>query len=301
MLIRAMILAMTFSASALPAQTTTYRVPEYLPLEVGNSWTYWHSYSEGRFTVAEYGFEELVERPPMSAWDMSETHEFTVSILRTEVLDGHTWYVFSDMPDNWPPAPTYFLAGKKVRWDGNNLMEHDGTSEFSVYRFHITSKVAEGDELQHSIPSGTYGDDLLTARCYVYPPTLVPTLSMDFTGFDYVQSARMAGIYHENHWDAVRQADFLGGFGIMSASDIIADGDDWFFQNEVGATRVVLKRRPTSTGSQDRTGSGSETVTYADMTFNEYFGAVVGDGELPSRTTSASSSSWGNVKEGADR
>ncbi len=138
MLIRAMILAMTFWASALPAQTTTYRVPEYLPLEVGNSWTYWHSYSEGRFTVDEYGFEELVERPPMSAWDMSETHEFTVSILRTEVLDGHTWYVFSDMPDNWPPAPTYFLAGKKVRWDGNNLMEHDGTSEFSVYRFHIT-------------------------------------------------------------------------------------------------------------------------------------------------------------------
>ena len=47
----------------------------------------------------------------------------------TEVIDGKTYYVLSDMPANWPPAPPHFIAGKKLRWAGTHLMERTADGE----------------------------------------------------------------------------------------------------------------------------------------------------------------------------
>ena len=64
-----------------------------------------------------------------------ETPQFTIEVLRTEELDGQTYYVISDMPSFWPPPPPHFIAGKKLRWSGTQLMEHRGGGEQALYRF----------------------------------------------------------------------------------------------------------------------------------------------------------------------
>ena len=56
-------------------------------------------------------------------------------MLRTEALDGQTYYVISEMPSHWPPPPPHFIAGKKLRWEGTQLMEHRGSGEQAILRF----------------------------------------------------------------------------------------------------------------------------------------------------------------------
>ena len=117
-------------ASAM-AQTSTHQTSDFFPLAVGNTWTYDHSYVDSRKDdsgnlIASYNYPD----------HESARGQFVLSILRTEVIDSNTYYVFSDMPSgSWPPPPLHFIAGKKLRWDGDNLMQHDGTSEYSIYRF----------------------------------------------------------------------------------------------------------------------------------------------------------------------
>ena len=61
--------------------------------------------------------------------------QFTITVLNTEVIDGKTYYVLSDMPANWPPAPQHFIAGKKLRWEGTHLMERTADGEQAIFRF----------------------------------------------------------------------------------------------------------------------------------------------------------------------
>ena len=87
---------------------------EFLPLAVGDSWTYQHTYvgnERGKETV-------------------------TISITHTEEIDGHRYFVFSAMPYEWPPVPYFFLAGKKVRLaaDGR-LMERRPDGETFLFHF----------------------------------------------------------------------------------------------------------------------------------------------------------------------
>ena len=121
-------LAALFLLAAAPLAAQEKNVEDYLPLAVGNSWTY------------NYWFNDELQSTPQRG----ET-EFTISILRTEVIDGDTYYVFSD-PTYWisrSRLPDHFLAGKKLRWEGTQLMEHDGVSSFSIYHFDIpTSDVS---------------------------------------------------------------------------------------------------------------------------------------------------------------
>ena len=54
---------------------------DWLPLAVGNSWTYSHQYSD-------YGNYDVYSQWPNYA--TSESGEFTLSVLRTEDIDGQT-------------------------------------------------------------------------------------------------------------------------------------------------------------------------------------------------------------------
>ncbi len=181
-----LILAVLLSLSGVqPAAATDDEVADYLPLAVGNSWTYRHSYDN----QGPFGFEDrLISLYPVyfleAPLDKSSNFPlFTIEVLRTEVIDGKTYYVISDMPANWPPAPPHFIAGKKLRWEGTHLMERTADGERSMFRFDgaddagytvLTSGLdhldyPDGSDLK-SLFTLTYGGDtLVTTRVFSDP------------------------------------------------------------------------------------------------------------------------------------
>ena len=83
-------------SGALPAVATEYQAADYLPLAVGNSWTYEHDHADRDADYSQWS-TYTAQHP--------KTPQFTIEVVRTEALDGQTYYVISDMPANWPPAP----------------------------------------------------------------------------------------------------------------------------------------------------------------------------------------------------
>jgi hypothetical protein len=97
---------------AAAGQAQEYRPEEFLPLAVGNSWTYRHYY-----------FDRL-SQPDKDESEISVVQSATITITHTEQINGSTYYVFSNMPYDFPPVPYFFLAGKKVRFsEDGRLME----------------------------------------------------------------------------------------------------------------------------------------------------------------------------------
>ena len=115
----------------LPA--TEYEARDLLPLAVGNSWIVGHSVLDFRY------LDEGGVNPEWLAWEDS-LGVFTLRVERTEEIDGRTYYVLSDMPSQgWPPAPPDFIAGRKLRWIGAQLMEGP--------RHHWSGRVTVGGDL----------------------------------------------------------------------------------------------------------------------------------------------------------
>ena len=108
---------------------------DFVPLEVGNRWTYDHLYinydhGEGEpFDIPGYP----PGHPPDSLTFVVKT--VTIEITHTEVIDGLEYFVFSDADYAWPPLPDSFWGGKKVRlsdegllvfrWNGQELPVYD--------------------------------------------------------------------------------------------------------------------------------------------------------------------------------
>ena len=130
---------------------------DFLPLQVGNQWTYEHHYLNSFYN----GFEIVggvvreidvwgpqQEYDPLglewtrirAAWEISGypltaryepesplfdlldiEHELTLEITHTETTEGHVYFVFSKLPD-WPPVPTLCLAGQKVRFSDEGVL-----------------------------------------------------------------------------------------------------------------------------------------------------------------------------------
>ena len=106
----AVLLAMSL---VVPTVATNDAASDYLPLAVGNSWTYEHDVYD---LDGRYGDDES----QWTAYSGQEFPRFTITVERTEVVGDTTYYVISDMPANWPPAPPHFIAGKKLRWEGTH-------------------------------------------------------------------------------------------------------------------------------------------------------------------------------------
>ena len=145
---------------------------DFLPLEVGNQWTYVHWYENAfynRFEIvdgviredtfgpdAEYdspldpewmSMRAIAELPgyPLTARYERESPffdslwidgELTIEITHTETIEGHEYFVFSDPAYDLPPPPLFFFSGQKVRFsDEGVLLFRRQERDIPVYDF----------------------------------------------------------------------------------------------------------------------------------------------------------------------
>ncbi len=193
-------------SGVLPAAATDYQASDYLPLAVGNSWTYEHIYHD-------YKDREMIQWPAYTA-QFPEEPQFTIRVERTEVIDGKTYYVLSDMPTNWPPAPPHFIAGKKLRWEGTHLMERTADGEQALYRFD------GANEIGYAI-STDEGASRVTVKILPEP---VPEYAFYFHG----------------NFEGIQVIGFLAGYGIDIGGWNIYTTDHPLFINDIDALRAVI-------------------------------------------------------------
>ena len=121
---------------------------DFVPLEVGNRWTYKHFYwndsypeGDGWIDIEVLKFLEIPGYPhgwenPMPPDSLTSVYRIlTIEITHTEIIDGLEYFVFSDADYTWPPLPDLFWGGKKVRlsaegslvfrWDEQDLPVYD--------------------------------------------------------------------------------------------------------------------------------------------------------------------------------
>ncbi|MYB71770.1 MAG: hypothetical protein F4X75_25125 [Gemmatimonadetes bacterium] len=202
-------------SGVLPAAATDYEAADYLPLAVGDSWTYEHFYFEND---APYilGVGYYPQWPTYRA-QWPEEPQFTITVERTEVIDGKTYYVINDMPTGWPPAPPHFIAGKKLRWEGTHLMERTADGEQAIYRFD------GANETGYEIPTDE-GSNRVTVR---FRSESVPTYWFRFHG----------------NFSGGRGLGFLAGYGLRRGGWWISGEDYPLFCNEVIPLHAVLGGR----------------------------------------------------------
>ena len=228
----------------------------YLPLEVGNSWTYTHEvYDEGVGVLEEWH---------------EYSGEVTITVERIEVQGGHAYYAISNMPETGPPAPPYFIAGRKLRWDGIDLVEltDDGREEW-LYPF---VGARESDEWRDHygqasrstrIPTTPEGDGWM--KVSYSPADIVLPLGR--------HRIRFSGHEEEGweRWLGSRGGTFVEGYGVANWFGIatVDYGSHPEFLNHLNAVRAEI---------------GGIAVTYEDILLS---------GEI---WTTVSVAPWGLVK-----
>ena len=121
---------------------------DFLPLAVGNQWTYKHRYLNGSyergwgwdqnpeiqmlFEIPGYPYDNYELPPDSLRWG---EREFTIEITHTEMIDGLEYFVFSHADYDRPPLPNLFWAGQQVRlsdegvllfrWNGQDVPLYD--------------------------------------------------------------------------------------------------------------------------------------------------------------------------------
>ncbi len=116
---------------------------DYVPLEVGNRWTYEHVYINYDYEIGEpFAIPGYPPGHPPDSLLFAEKI-VTIEITHTEVIDGLEYFVFSDADYAWPPLPDFFWGGKKVRlsdegflvfrWDGQELPVYNFGGDFHTY------------------------------------------------------------------------------------------------------------------------------------------------------------------------
>ncbi len=100
----------------------------FVPLEVGNSWTYEHWYGNESYPqvvpklepwllkpVEIPGYPHGVDNPVPPDSLTNIIKPLTIEITHTETIEGLEYFVFSGPDYSWPPNLPFFWAGKKVR------------------------------------------------------------------------------------------------------------------------------------------------------------------------------------------
>ena len=200
---------------------------DWLPLAVGNSWRYAQRYRE-------YGKDRSQWTNYTAQFDTLGTPQFTISVLHTEVIDGHTYFVISDMPDFWPPPPSYFIAGKKLRWAGDQLMERTADGERSLFRFGGASGASGEANYAVAIQEGA---------------TQVTRWGGLFR-FDFDDEEGVGGASDSEYYGPplvrsyeVGGATFIQGFGIEYCSFLRGHSDVYDLKNILTAKQAVINGR----------------------------------------------------------
>ena len=245
------------TAPAPAAAETEYEARDFLPLAVGNSWTLGHEVQDWRHLDPEfYG-----PAPTWSAWEDSNG-VFTLTVERTEEIEGNTYYVLSGMPSpGWPPPPPNFIAGKKLRWAGARLMEQTGAGEEVLYDW---SGISIQDPAR-PVPEMGFRS---------------PVSAGDYAGWGLEERYGDYG----DLWRAKRYVLFLAGFGLSTCSEEIGVSDYGIYANEINAIEAVLIEN--AEGASGASGPVVRRVR-SDEARKGLRGSIV---------SSVSSSSWGQVK-----
>lgn len=139
MLFRVFMLLILCALMVQSAQAQTAEIEitptDFVPLEVGNQWTYKHDYfntsyerTEWRewnpevrmlFEIPGYSYDSPESPPDSLLW---VDRELTIEITHTEMIDGSEYFVFSRADYDWPPLPELFWAGQKVRLSGEGVL-----------------------------------------------------------------------------------------------------------------------------------------------------------------------------------
>ena len=144
---------------------------DFLPLQVGNQWTYQHWYVNSYYNTFEivegvvrkyagwgagreydsldpewtriravwevpgYPLTDRYDRESLFFDSLYYEGELTLEITHAEMIEGHTYFVFGK-PSDWPPVPTLCLAGQKVRFsDAGVLLVRQQKQDIPLYDF----------------------------------------------------------------------------------------------------------------------------------------------------------------------
>ena len=252
-----------------PLPATEYEATDYMPLAVGNSWTFQHQWDDyfDRFgSLSQWPAYLAARRAADPAYP-----SLTITVERTEKVDGNTYYVLSGMPAKWPPAPPHFVAGKKLRWDGTRLVEHTGTGEQALYRFD------GANEDGYSIPT-TEGDNLVKASIRQDSRWRVPRYRFGFHGHVWPRIPGLDPPEDEPFGYATnRNVVFQANYGISWAADGLFATDYAVFENVLRPVQATLAGATGGVTGQ----SGTRVVRIEDARTGR---------------TAVSPSSWGEVK-----
>ena len=181
---------------------------EYVPLEVGNSWTYEHVYLNDLYMIGgEYEQEHPFDIPGYLPGSTPDSLRFvenivTVEITHTEVIDGLEYFVFSDADYAWPPLPEFFWGGKKVRLsdEGFLVLRWEG-QDITVYGFghhgHYTRTLPIGfgtAEVRFSRSYAPYQLSSVSFRIGIDPP-----LDRAVAGIIFLQDYGIGQVYIEEY------------------------------------------------------------------------------------------------------
>ena len=237
-----LILAALLSLSGvLPAAADA---SDWLPLAVGNSWTYSHDYSDAENGQAKSQWTNFMDLRSTG------TPRFTLSVLRTEVIDGHTYFVISDMPEYWPPVPAQFIAGKKLRWAGDHLMERTADGEQTLFRFDGASGTSGEASYDVTTPEGTIQVTSREIRAnsthsyaFIFSGGAGPARVYDpYDDIDY-GDLDATGELSRPRPELEARVTFLKGFGVQTCGVEIYDYDAPLFFNVQKARHAEINGR----------------------------------------------------------
>ena len=283
---------------------------DYVPLAVGNRWTYEHSYSNETypsivdpdlerlepFGIPSYPHGQGNPMPPDSLRFIEKT--LTIEITHTEVIDGLEYFVFSDADYTWPPLPALFWGGKKVRlsdegflvfrWNGQDVpvydLDHHHLNEYeddrrlkNSYTFTLSS---EYDTIKVNITRymSFYFNRLITER-------LGAESQHSVVRFIYSQ---------DSFYLSSSSCFFLRGYGIGQLfTDAVGLGAVPIFRNILTPISANIDRKEVLYPKHTLL-----SLQYIPFPFNfldpilleEFLG-------VPDTTTSIQSTSWGQMKQ----
>ena len=210
---------------------------DYVPLEVGNRWTYRHIYLNEAYKMSDI----LGERAPfiIPGYPLGDAPDslryaeniVTIEITHTEVINGFEYFVFSKADYAWPPFPTFFWAGKKVRLSDEGVLVFSWNEQDPPFYNVIDEAIAAAATANRWDERGFPFYDFGRPSAYTRTQARLSRVSFDF---DYFVPVYLAGTV------------FLQGYGIGQVymeQEYVGSCGAPVFRNELTPISAVISGR----------------------------------------------------------